>query len=190
MERGLASFAWLSGSTAHTGTQAFYNTGRWSLFQNALDITVGDGASRIAIDTNLAGPGTGGYFGQWNARGARSAAQSDGETRGLLAGRRFLTAPADVKAAPDGASATLASLRKDQNVRALGTQGAWTRVLTQEGGRRPAGAGVEGFIQTASLKDMSAFPDGTTTYGICGSGASMPDAQKYESCGPATSRNR
>lgn len=190
MDRGLASYAWLSGSTAHTGTQAFYNLGRWSLFQNALDITVGDGASQIAIDTNLAGPGTGGYFGQWDAGGARSASQGDGETRGLLAARRFLTAAADVKAAPDGSSATLASLRKDQNVRVLGTEGAWTRVLTQEGGRRPAGAAVEGFVQTASLKDMSAFPDGATAYGICGASGSMPDSQKYASCGPATSRNR
>ena len=55
-EKGSASYFWLSGSTGHSGTQAFYNTGAWSMFQNALDITppeVGFG-----IDTNIANPAT------------------------------------------------------------------------------------------------------------------------------------
>jgi hypothetical protein len=189
-ELGLALYAWLSGSTAHTGTQAFYNTGRWSLFQNALDIRVGDGAAGLAIDTNLAGPGTGGYFGQWNGGDARTPAHGDGETRGLLAARRFVRANADVKASPDAGGATLVSLRKDQNVRVLGAEGGWTRVLTQEGGGRPSGAAVEGWLPGASLASLDAFPDGATAYGICGSNGSMPDSQKYASCAPATSRLR
>jgi hypothetical protein len=192
MERGFASYAWLSGSTAHTGTQAFYNTGRWSLFQNALDIRVGEGAAGIAIDTNLAGPGAGGYFGQFDARGARTAAHPDAEASALRGARRFVRANADVKATADSASATLASVRKDQNVRTLESGAGWTRVLTQEGGARSgaAGASVEGWLPTASLASLDSFPDGTTAYGICGSGGSLPDAQKYQSCAPATSRLR
>jgi hypothetical protein len=191
LERGLASYAWLSGSTAHTGTQAFYNTGRWSLFQNALDIRVGDGAAGVAIDTNLANPERGGYFGQWDARGARTAAHSDAETRDLHLSRGFLRGPTDVMASPEAGGATLVSLRKDQNVRAVGANGAtWTRVLTQEGGSRPSSPSVEGYVPTTSLKDMGGFPDGTAGYGICGSSGSMPDAQKHQSCAPATSRLR
>ncbi len=190
MERGLASYAWLSGSTAHTGTQAFYNTGRWTLFQNALDVRVNEGAAAIAIDTNLASPSSGGYFGQWDSRGARTAAQGDGETRGILGARRFLNAATDVKEAADSLSGTRASLRKDQNVRVLGVQGSYTRVLTQEGGSRPSSPAVEGFVPTASLKDMSGFPDGTTAYGICGSNGSLPEARKYEGCSAAANSAR
>jgi hypothetical protein len=187
-ERGLASYFWLSGSTAHTGTQAFYNRGGWSLFQNVLDIRLHGAA--FPSDTNLANPAGGGYFGPFDARGARAAAHGGAETGGIFAARRFLNAPTDVKAAADPASATLASLRKDQNVRVMETGGGWMRVLTQEGGARSAGAAADGWAPASALAGMERFPDGATAYGICGSDGSMPDAQKYVSCAAATSRVR
>jgi hypothetical protein len=190
MDRGLASYAWLSGSTAHTGTQAFYDLGQWSLFQNALDVTIGTGAEAVGVDTNLANPARGGYFGQWDARGARTAAHSDAETRALMAARRFLNSNADVKAAPDAASATLASLRKDRNVRVLETSGDWTRALTQEGGRNASGGAVDGWLPSSALASMDAFPDGVTAYGLCGTSSEPTDDYKYQNCAAATSRRR
>ena len=53
-EKGLAEYFWLSGSTGHSGTQAFYNTGHWTLFQNALDITPSEVG--YAIDADIANP--------------------------------------------------------------------------------------------------------------------------------------
>ncbi|MGD2134356.1 MAG: DUF1906 domain-containing protein [Maricaulaceae bacterium] len=186
-ERGLASYFWLSGSTAHTGTQAFYNLGGWTLFQNALDITLPGG---FPIDANLVNPARGGYFGQFDARGAQTAAHAASDVSALFNGRRFLAANADLKAAPDPASATLASVRKDRNVRVLENSGGWSRVRTQEGGTSAGGASVDGWVATAALTSMERFPDGTTAYGLCGSSSSPTDDYKYQSCARATFRNR
>ena len=86
-EKGLAQYFWLSGSTGHSGTQAFYNTSNWTLFQNALDIA----PSQVgyAIDANLANPSTQGYFGQWFDKGARLASH-------LTAKERFGLKPAQL----------------------------------------------------------------------------------------------
>ncbi|HEV7689521.1 MAG TPA: glycoside hydrolase domain-containing protein, partial [Hyphomonadaceae bacterium] len=124
-EKGLAQYFWLSGSTGHSGTQAFYNTGQWTLFQNALDVTppqVG-----YAIDSDIANPTTNGYFGQWNDRGAEAAAHSAAETSAVLGARRFLNANVEVIQDLNPGSASLVSLKKDQNVRVTGASGQWTR---------------------------------------------------------------
>ena len=189
-ERGLARYVWLSGSTAHTGTQALYNQGGWNLFQNALDIRVAEGAGRLAIDTNLVNPARGGDFGQWNTRGARAAAHAPADVSALLSARRFLTTDAELKATPDAASATLAAVRKDRNVRVLETSGGWTRVRTQEGGESAAGPSTDGWAPSTTLTTMERFVDGTTGFGLCGSTTSPSDSYKYQSCAPATSRNR
>jgi hypothetical protein len=191
-ERKLASYFWLSGSTAHTGTQAFYNQGRWSLYQNSLDVRVGDGTAGVALDTSVANAATKGYFGQFDAKGARSAAHALGDTQAILGARRFLKTSADLKSEPDGGAKTLASLKKDQNVRVTAIAGPWVRVLTQEGGTRSGagGAPVEGWAPSSALTPMDRFGDGTTAYGLCGSAETMPAAQKQASCAGVTSRAR
>jgi hypothetical protein len=186
-EKGLAEYFWLSGSTGHSGTQAFFNTGAWTMFQNALDITppqVGYG-----IDANIANPSTGGYFGQWNDRGARTAAHTAQETTGLIGARRFLNANAEVMQDLNPGAASLVSLRKDQNVRVTGASGQWTRVVTQEGGATRTMRSVEGYVPTSSLVSMTSFAD-KAGYGLCGAPTAVSDATKYQNCERATSRLR
>jgi hypothetical protein len=186
-ERGLAEYFWLSGSTGHSGTQAFYNSGRWTLFQNALDVTPSQ--LGYAIDTNIANPSTAGYFGQWNDRGARDAAHSAADVTAVFAGRRFLNANAEVIQDLNPGAASLATLRKDQNVRVLQASGDWTRVQTQEGGASRTAPAVQGYVPTKALIPMDSFAD-KAGYGLCGSATVPSDTAKYQNCERATSRLR
>ena len=120
-EMGLAQYFWLSGSTGHSGTQAFYNTGQWSMFQNALDVTPPE--LGYAIDTNVANPASGGYIGQWTDRGATLASHGAAGTRAAFEVRAFLRASTELKQEPAVEAASLATLLKDRNVRRLETQG-------------------------------------------------------------------
>jgi len=91
---GTASHFWLSGSTGHSGTQAFYNTGNWTMYQNALDIAppqVGFG-----IDTNIANPATRGYIGQWTNTGTTTQSHGVAPTQAVFAARSFLRANAEL----------------------------------------------------------------------------------------------
>lgn len=187
-EKDLADYFWLSGSTGHSGTQAFYNTGRWTLFQNALDITPSEVG--YAIDADIANPSTNGYFGQWNDRGARTAAHTTQETSNLFAARRFLKSNAEVIQDLNPGAASLASLRKDQNVRVLSVSGDWTRVQTQEGGASRTAQAVQGYVPTTALAPMDRFPDNTSNYGLCGSATVPTDTFKYQNCERAVSRIR
>jgi hypothetical protein len=186
-EKGLAQYFWLSGSTGHSGTQAFYNTGQWTLFQNALDVTppqVG-----YAIDSDIANPSTNGYFGQWNDRGAQAAAHTAGETSAVLGARRFLNANAEVIQDLNPGSASLVSLKKDQNVRVTGASGQWARIITQEGGASRTQRSVEGYVPTSNLVPMTSFVD-KAGYGLCGAPTAVSDTTKYQNCERATSRLR
>lgn len=187
-EKGLAQYFWLSGSTGHSGTQAFYNTNQWTMFQNALDIK--PAAVGYGVDTNIANPATQGYFGQWNDRGARQASHTPADTQAAFASRGFLRANTDVKAEADAASATLVNLRKDQNVRRLTVSGDWAQVMTQEGGPRGASATVTGWLPASALAPMDRFPDDTSNYGLCGAATAVSDTFKYQNCERATSRLR
>lgn len=187
-EKGLADYFWLSGSTGHSGTQAFYNTGHWTLFQNALDITPSNVG--FAIDADIANPETNGYFGQWNDRGARTAAHSAQESSSLFAARRFLKASTEVIQDLNPGAASLASLRKDQNVRVMDVSGDWTRVLTQEGGASRTARAVQGYVPTSALASLDRFPDNTSNYGLCGSATVPTDTFKYQNCERAVSRIR
>jgi hypothetical protein len=175
-EKGFASYFWLSGSTGHSGSQAFYNTGKWTMFQNALDINLA--SAGLGVDTNIANANSGGYFGQFDSSGAHTSAHGDSSTRALIASRRFVRAASDVKTVPDAASATLGSLRKDLNVCALGQQGLWTRVLTQEGGASRTNAALDGWLATSALAPMDRFPDAAANYGLCGSTVAAPETAK------------
>ncbi|MET0544733.1 MAG: DUF1906 domain-containing protein, partial [Caulobacterales bacterium] len=185
--RKLAKYFWLSGSTGHSGTQAFYNTGNWTLCQNALDITLA--SANLGVDTNLCNPAAG-YFGQFDARGAKSAAHPAAAAQSLIARRRFLNANTDLKATPDSGAPTLIAIRKDQNVRLVQQSGPWAKVLTQEGGKSRAGAAQEGWLPLSALMPMSAFPDSSPTYGLCGASSVPGDTVKYQNCERATSRLR
>ena len=187
-EKGLAEYFWLSGSTGHSGTQAFYNTGQWTMFQNALDIkpaVVGYG-----IDTNIANPSTQGFFGQWNDHGARQASHAAADVQAVFQSRGFLRANTDIKETRDPAATTLLSIKKDQNVRRLETSGDWVQVATQEGGAKGAAAAVTGWIPGSALAPMDRFPDNTSNYGLCGASTAVSDTFKYQNCERATSRLR
>jgi hypothetical protein len=84
----------------------------------------------------------------------------------------------------------LATLVKDRNVRRLETSGAWTNVVTQEGGATRAAASLRGWVTTASLAPLQHFPDDTSNYGLCGALTAVSDTFKYQNCERATSRNR
>lgn len=187
-EMGLAQYFWLSGSTGHSGTQAFYNTGQWSMFQNALDVTPPE--LGYAIDTNVANPASGGYIGQWTDRGATLASHGAAGTRAAFEVRAFLRASTELKQEPAVEAASLATLLKDRNVRRLETQGTWTRVMTQEGGAARSAASMRGWVPTAALAAMDRFPDDAPSYGLCGAATAVGDAFKYQNCERATSRNR
>ncbi len=187
-EKGLAEYFWLSGSTGHSGTQAFYNTGQWTLFQNALDIKPAD--LGFGIDTNIANPATQGYFGQWTDKGARIAQHPAGDVQATILSRGFLRATTDIKATADAASATLLAIKKDQNVRRLETAGDWVRVGTQEGGAKGAVAATTGWVPASALAPMDRFPDNTSNYGLCGAPTAVSDTFKYQNCDRATSRLR
>jgi hypothetical protein len=187
-EKGFAEYFWLSGSTGHSGTQAFYNTGRWTLFQNALDITPSEVG--YAIDSNIANPSTGGYFGQWNDRGARTAAHAAADTTSLFGARRFLKANTELMQDLNPGAASLVTLRKDQNVRVVDASGDWTLVLTQEGGASRTGRAMQGYVPTTALASTDRFPDNTSNYGLCNSATVPTDTFKYQNCERATSRIR
>lgn len=187
-EKGLAQYFWLSGSTGHSGTQAFYNTGQWTMFQNALDIK--PAALGYGVDTNIANPATQGYFGQWTDKGARQAAHPAADVQAVFGSRGFLRGNTDIKASADAASATLASIKKDQNVRRMETAGDWVQVTTQEGGAKGAVAATTGWIPASALAPMDRFPDNTSNYGLCGATTAVSDTFKYQNCERATSRLR
>ena len=187
-EKGLAEYFWLSGSTGHSGTQAFYNTGQWTMFQNALDTK--PAAVGYGIDTNIANLATQGYFGQWTDKGARQTSHAAVDVQAVFASRGFLRANTDIKEARDAASATLLAIKKDQNVRRLETAGDWVQVTTQEGGAKGAVAATTGWIPTSALAPMDRFPDNTSNYGLCGAPTAVSDTFKYQNCERATSRLR
>ncbi len=186
--QGLAQYFWLSGSTGHSGTQAFYNTGQWTMFQNALDVTPPEVG--YAIDTNIANPVSRGYIGQWTDTGSTTASHGVAPTQAAFEARAFLRANTELIQDLNPGAASLATLVKDRNVRRLETSGAWTKVMTQEGGASRTAAPMRGWVPTAALAPMDRFPDNTSSYGLCGAPTAVSDTFKYQNCERATSRNR
>ncbi len=191
-QQGLAQYFWLSGSTGHSGTQAFYNANWWTLYQNALDIT--PNGLGFGIDTSIINPAKGGYFGQFDAQGARTATHSDADIRKVFSSRRFLGITTELKAAADADSATITTLSKTTNsipnLKVLELKSGWARVATQEGATAGVKPPTEGWLPITVLAPMDKFPGDSSDYGLCGSPTSPSDTAKYVNCGPATSRNR
>jgi hypothetical protein len=185
---GTASLFWLSGSTGHSGTQAFYNTGQWTMFQNALDIVppqVGFG-----IDTNIANPTTRGYIGQWTDKGTTTQSHGVPATQAIFAARSFLRANTELMQDLNPGAASLTSVLKDRNVRRLENSGDFVKVVTQEGGPRGTAATYTGWVPASALAPLDRFPDNTSNYGLCGAPTVVSDTTKYQSCDRATSRLR
>ena len=187
-EKGLAQYFWLSGSTGHSGTQAFYNTGNWTLFQNALDIA--PSPVGYAIDTNLANPATQGYFGQWFDKGARLASHIAADVQSAFSSRAFLRANTEIVQDLNPGAASLVTVRKDQNVRRLETSGDKVKVVTQEGGATRALQSMTGWVPISALAPMISFPSNSSNYGLCGAPTAVSDATKDQNCDRATSRLR
>lgn len=185
---GTAEYFWLSGSTGHSGTQAFYNTGQWTMFQNALDIVppqVGFG-----IDTNIANPVTRGYIGQWTDKGTTTQSHGVSATQAVFAARFFLRANTELMQDLNPGAASLTTILKDRNVRRLETSGDWVKVVTQEGGPRGSAATFTGWVPASALASLDRFPDNTSNYGLCNAPTAVSDTTKYQSCERATSRLR
>lgn len=186
VSRGLAKYAWLSGSTAFTGTQAFYNSGRWTLFQNQLDIRVG---GSVPIDTNIANPATGGYFGQFGAEGTEAARLGAAQTQAQFGARRFIADQTELRATPGGQ--VIARLRQHANVLALSDDAVgWTLVQTQEGGVSARGPSRTGVVRTSQLRSLSGFAGGVSSYGLCGAEQPAPAQLATQNCARADFRRR
>jgi hypothetical protein len=92
----LAKYFWLSASMAHDGTQEFFNSGEWHIFQNRIDIQKDYcRKNEELIDTNVVNPSVldsdadAPYFGQWTTKG-RAEAHDVRESADILASRAFL----------------------------------------------------------------------------------------------------
>ncbi len=86
---GIADYFWLSASADYSRSGEFYNSGKWHLFQNRVDLTrfYGDPAS-CPIDSNLAHPDHE-DFGQWR-RDSESHFNSSYISRQVLEARSFV----------------------------------------------------------------------------------------------------
>lgn len=155
LDAGLAELAWLVNSPGHTGAAAFYNSNRWRLFQNGLDVRVAGG---IQIDTNIINPSQT-DFGQWNLSGVQAAVAIPADaTQLVLAGRRFVAKKsAQLRGEPDAAAAPIANTRfgKGRSVRVLALrEDGWAQVDVNETGQ------ATGWCRADDLTaDMSRRPD-------------------------------
>jgi hypothetical protein len=94
-DRKLAQYFWLSASLGHEGTDEFFNSGQWHIYQNSIDIQKdyakkGDEFIDVSvvnptiIDPEYQLP----YFGAWTTKG-RAAGHDIGISRDILASRAF-----------------------------------------------------------------------------------------------------
>jgi hypothetical protein len=108
LDTGLADLAWLVNSPGHAGAAAFYNTSRWRMFQNGLDIRIP--GERLQVDTNLVNSSHT-DVGQWTRNGAGAGVPADVSV-GLRAQRRFVALKsAKLRAGPDEGAAEIANTR-------------------------------------------------------------------------------
>jgi hypothetical protein len=85
----VADYFWLSASADYWHSGEFYNSGKWHLYQNRVDLTKTFGnAKPCPVDTNLANPAYG-EFGQWR-RDNRPVADTQETTQRVLDARSFV----------------------------------------------------------------------------------------------------
>ncbi len=85
----VADYFWLSASADYSRSGEFYNSGKWHLYQNRVDLVrYYDNAQPCPIDSNLANPQHA-HFGQWRRSGKIDKDTQD-EMRAVLEARSFV----------------------------------------------------------------------------------------------------
>ncbi len=152
LDAGLADLAWLVNSPGHGGAAAFYNSGRWRMFQNGLDTRIPGG--RLQVDTNLVHPSHS-DVGQWTRSGADAGIPAD-ISAALRAQRRFVALKsAKLRAGPDDGAAEIANTRfgKGRMVRLVTQSNGWAQVDVNEAGS------PTGWCRAGALMNVDRRPD-------------------------------
>ena len=159
----VADYFWLSASADFWRSGEFYNSGKWHLFQNRVDLVKHyDNARPCPIDANLANPDHE-DFGQWRRSGEVDVDTPE-QARAVLEARSFVAVqqlglyknhPSRSKAllSPDSLSAhERAALRYAYNVKILTEEGDYYGVSLDEGDY------VRGYCHKSDLSANMAMP--------------------------------
>jgi len=156
-EEKLVSYNWISASRSHEETVDFYNSGRWHLFQNHVDLrwfgASGKCSYGLDVDTNLQRPGVSG-IGAWG-----TGEVDKGRNREIFDQRRFVVRETPVFKEIGGGSINRRHCRsgnrvpRNTNVRILAQSGGWCSVDIDEDGS------PDGYVRTSDLTfDLATMP--------------------------------
>jgi hypothetical protein len=151
LDEGLAELSWLAYAPAWSGSAAFYNSNKWTLFQAGLDTTAAQG---LRIDTNLIHPSVT-DFGQWSRAGVGQG-HTVQRSKEVAEYRRFIASKtAKLYAEASEASAVIenARFRKSNVVRLVSVTGDWAQVDVNETGK------PTGWCRLSALTGLSVRPD-------------------------------
>lgn len=141
-ELGLVSYTWLPKSRGWWESQAYFNRGRWDLFQSVHEYPLPGTGKKV--DYNLVAPGSG-NFGQWSLQGL-GMGHARAENQAVINGHRFIRASTLVlyrqksQSSPEVARFSPALAR---TTRLLGVEGDWAYVWFGD----QYGSGANGFRQ-------------------------------------------
>ena len=154
----LVAYSWISASRSHEETVAFYNSGRWHLFQNQVDRRWFAPAGRcglgLDVDTNLQNPAAPG-IGAWGAGEVEASRNAR-----IFAERRFALRETPLVRESGGRAgcASAKPVPRNANIRILTQSGAWCGVDIDEDGI--ADGQVKAADLTASLATMPPWGQG------------------------------
>lgn len=147
----LVDMTWLAYPQGWSGAASYFNTGRWRLFQAALETKAGS----LAIDANLVNPKFA-DFGQWGRKGVNYA-HSASASSAVIGARRFVaTRTARLRLQPNEAAGEITStrFRKGASVRVLELRDGWAALDVNEEGR------LTGYVKASELtSDYQTRPD-------------------------------
>jgi Domain of unknown function (DUF1906) len=150
-QRRLVEHTWIAGfSTGWSGGPAFYNQGSWNLFQNALELPIGN----IRLDTNIvniAAPKIGAFD---KARSVNAIGNN-----AVFRAQLFLTREEKLWTSPGGA--VIANLSKRKMVTAISVAGDFTLIdvaFQVKVGNVLAGRIRRGFCRTDALTSIDNMP--------------------------------
>lgn len=135
-DAGLADYFWVPEAPAWAGTNAFLNSGTWSMFQNKTDINnswMTDGMGQVLhIDTNIVNPNQVRSIGAFRRDGSQITYDTD-RLRSVIQARYWVnSSKLEVFGEPNGAPATHACIARTVHV--LRQEGEWGLVDTDEDG--------------------------------------------------------
>jgi Rv2525c-like, glycoside hydrolase-like domain len=158
-EEKLVAYNWLSVSRSHYESVAFYNSEKWHLYQNQVDLrwfgASGNCSIGFDVDTNLQNPRAS-SIGAW---GAGSVDQSRNQR--IFSQRRFAVRATPVFRQSGGGGGLIDHkhcssgnrVPRNGNVRILAQSGGWCRVDIDEDGKH------DGFVRTSDLtSDLATMP--------------------------------